>query len=127
MPVDRLRELVDPTVTWPWNSVPMCGIPVEQVLAVPPAPGPLTVDEQAGIDPWPHVARIGHFVRRGTGWDDPLEVDVGCLGWAPDWPLLDGNHRFYAVILNGDETVLVDVAGDVAEAERLLRPVRSEA
>lgn len=66
-----------------------------------------------------HVARIAYLAA--TGWRDPIEVDVGipCLGYAPSWPIQDGNHRFLAALFMGDEWVWADAQGETSEIERL--------
>ena len=58
-----------------------------------------------------------------NGWgDSAISVDVGCFGQAPEWVIEDGNHRVYAAILRGDETILACVSGDVDLANLILEP-----
>jgi hypothetical protein len=86
IPVAVLRGLADPTKDWPWA-------------------------EFDGIQHWD---KIEAFYL--NGWDDPISIDVGIphLGYyGPAWPITDGNHRFYAAILRGDETILACVSGCV--------------
>lgn len=92
--VSALRELADPTVHWPWE-----GIEAE------------------------HWTRIEAFML--GGWNDPISVDVGIphMGYyGPAWPITDGNHRFYAAILRGDEWIDACASGCVETANELLRP-----
>jgi hypothetical protein len=50
-------------------------------------------------------------------------VGIPHLGYyGPAWPITDGNHRFYAAILRGDETILACVSGCVETANELLNP-----
>ena len=119
MPVARLRALADPVADWPFLS--------------PPPGDPVTAEWLAEIDQYDaplddaelwltqcHLGRIARLMRHR--WDDPIEVDVGCLGLFVPWPVIDGNHRFYAAIMRGDEHITVDVAGDLDLANELLAP-----
>lgn len=60
-----------------------------------------------------HIRRIAWLAV--NGWDDPIDADFGIpvLNYYPDWPILDGNHRLAAALYRGDETILVDPAGQV--------------
>jgi len=59
-----------------------------------------------------HVERIAYLVRHG--WEDPIEMDLGIptLQYVPLWPIEDGHHRFAAALYRGDDTILVDAAGE---------------
>ena len=93
-------------------------------------PEPITRDEvQRAIDdgshaqatePWTdiydreyHVRRVAHFVVEG--WEDPLDMDLGVpvLGFVPEHPLHDGNHRFAAAIFRGQASVGASVSGQI--------------
>lgn len=73
-----------------------------------------------------HTARIAYLIRHG--WDDSgedlrtpiLEVAFGGEYGIGAHPLLDGNHRFAAAILRGDEFFTVYIDGDLDQAEKLL-------
>jgi hypothetical protein len=58
-----------------------------------------------------HIRRVAWLAVHG--WTDPISVDVGipCMNYTPDWPVLDGNHRFAAALFRGDEAILADCAG----------------
>ena len=114
----RVLRLCDPRATWPWA----CPAPSQAELqhlwgTAAEVDAPVAGDGTAEA----HVGRIRYLAR--CGWEDAIELDVGvpCLGYAgPHWPLTDGNHRLWAAVLREDETVEVDVAGQVDHAARLL-------
>ncbi len=68
-----------------------------------------------------HIARIAWFVTHD--WNDPINVDVGVpsLGCYPKWPLEDGNHRFAAAIIRGDNFILANMSGAINEIRKFLR------
>lgn len=120
----RILSLCDPRSSWPWA----CEAPAPQALqellgsapemATPVGAGGLAAD---------HIGRIRFLAR--VGWRDAIEVDVGCpcLGYAgPSWPVTDGNHRLWAAALRGDETIDVDITGQVDWAAQLLGVAESE-
>jgi len=117
VPVDRLASLCDPRRTPPWSCARFTETDVRQAVAkrrVRPTP---VEDDQ---DARQHIERIAYLAIQG--WDDPVEVDVGCpvLGyWGPRWPLLDGNHRFYAALIRGDKEILLSVEGQLDHAAQL--------
>lgn len=117
--VAKLRELADPTLDWPWNSVPPKPGTVDRTFLsqFEQRPIPLHMTETAGFDSTPHFGRIAWFVTHG--WDDPIEVDLGIpfLGYhGPEWPIIDGNHRLYAAIVRGDAAITAWLSGDVEHA-----------
>lgn len=67
-----------------------------------------------------HVKRIAWFVVHG--WTDPIGIDVGVpsLGAIPKWAVIDGNHRYAAAIIRGQNTILASLSGDVSELEQLI-------
>lgn len=104
--VARLAELCDPFQTPPWSEVlyltPDC---VKRAIAagdLEPNPGTSR-----------HIQRIAYFVVHG--WPDAIEVDVGipCMGFTPAWPVQDGNHRFAAALVRGDEGITAELSGQV--------------
>lgn len=66
-----------------------------------------------------HAARIAYLVQHG--WTDSISIDVGIpsMGYQPDWPYLDGNHRICAAIIRGDSHIEAEVSGDVDYGEEL--------
>lgn len=76
-----------------------------------------------------HVQRVAWFMVHG--WRDPLEVDIGIpsLGYVPEWPVQDGNHRLAAAILLKNQTIDIRFSGslDYAEEIGLLEPTRRAA
>ncbi len=68
--------------------------------------------------PLDHITRIAWFVVHG--WNDPINIDVGVpsLGCYPIWPLMDGNHRFAAAIIRGDNVILANMSGAVSEISK---------
>lgn len=63
-----------------------------------------------------HAQRIAYHMK--FGWDDAITLEIADYN---DWPLNDGNHRFFAAILREDEGILVAASGDW-EKIRALRP-----
>ena len=83
---------------------------------------PITIEEVAeamkhSVEPksrrQEHVAAISQYVI--NGWDDPIAIDVGVpsMGCCPAWLIQDGNHRFAAAIVRGDDTITVNASGVV--------------
>lgn len=74
-----------------------------------------------------HAGRIAWFIV--NGWRDPIEVDVGIpsMGYVPEWPIQDGNHRLAAAILLKCRTIDIRFSGslDFAEEIGLLEPFQS--
>ncbi len=67
-----------------------------------------------------HVQRVAAFVA--DGWSDPINVDLGVpmVNFVPEWPILDGNHRFMAAVYRGDAAIAADVSGQVDWIENFL-------
>jgi len=68
-----------------------------------------------------HAARIAFLVR--TGWQDPISIDVGVpwmAGYQARWIVQDGNHRLFAAILLGHETIDAFIGGCLDMAARML-------
>lgn len=66
-----------------------------------------------------HAARIAYLVQ--NGWDDAISIDIGIpsMGYQPEWPYLDGNHRICAAVMRGDTHIEAEVSGDVDYAKEL--------
>lgn len=113
--VEAITHHANPTIDWPWDAPPVADWPaaLEDVAAIafPVHPDAWTTE---------HVGRVKGLML--TGWSDPIEIDVGCLGAHHWWPVLDGNHRLCAAILRGDTRILVQPAGDLDLANELLAP-----
>jgi hypothetical protein len=122
VPVDRLRELCDPVKGRPWG----CQIsPREVEKAVETdkfqttpwkkSPRRLTSKERKY-----HIERVAYFVVHG--WLDSIDLDVGVpsLGCYVRWLIQDGNHRFYAAVIRGDQFILSTLSGDLNHAQEVL-------
>ncbi len=66
-----------------------------------------------------HAMRIAWHAT--AGWTDPIEIDVGVpgLGYRPEWPILDGNHRLYAAVARGDVNIDCSISGCLDFAKEL--------
>ncbi len=73
-----------------------------------------------------HTTRIAWFVV--NGWNDPIHVDVGVpsLGCYPKWPLQDGNHRFAAAFIRGDNFILANMSGAIDEIQKFLYETQND-
>lgn len=67
-----------------------------------------------------HIRRVAYLVT--NGWHDPISIDVGVpsLGCCVDWPIQDGNHRFYASIIREDPFILAFISGQLNYAKEVL-------
>lgn len=66
-----------------------------------------------------HIQKVAYFVKHPA--TNPISVDVGVpgMGCIPDHLVDDGNHRFAGAILRGDNTIRVQVGGDLEYAREL--------
>jgi hypothetical protein len=66
-----------------------------------------------------HAARIAYLMD--AGWSDSMQIDIGIpsLGFMPEWPYEDGNHRLCAAIMRNDDTINVEFSGDIDFAVEL--------
>lgn len=59
------------------------------------------------------AARIAWLIE--NGWSDPIELDFGVPGYpgynSARWIVDDGNHRLYAAIIAGRDTILANASG----------------
>jgi len=122
IPLAALLEYCDPTLDDPWG----CGkIDPEDVLNevgyTRQRAKPLDYSDEIYSSYEYNIERIAYFVEHGwesTGSDDePVTVDIGFAGYTPLHLLADGNHRVAAAKIRGDETITIDLIGDVAKAE----------
>src|SRR6185503_7928435 len=123
LPVAKVRELCDPIASNPWGTIPFTAQDVMDFVRR----GELrdTPVEYGGLgypEPWDwreEAKRVAYFVVHG--WSDPIHLDIGVLvlGYAPEWPVLDGNHRLAAAIVRQDETILAAVSGQLDRAREL--------
>ena len=120
VPVRRLLLMANPVECPPWNCKTM--LVKNDVLSAIAAnalwDAPIPPDGTE--DPYVHAQRIAWLVTHG--WDDPIDVDVGIpgLGYCPEWPIIDGNHRLYAAVIRGDKKILASVSGDLCYAAKRL-------
>lgn len=68
-----------------------------------------------------HADRVAYLALWGP-CQDPIEVDVGCLGYHPPSPILDGHHRLAAAIYRGDPTIPAYASGDLKFIRDLEKP-----
>jgi hypothetical protein len=115
--VAKLREMVDPLATPPWGSQ---GSGLTEAMVRDAMRFGDTIDRPVnngfGTNAETHAGRIGHLALHG--WDDEITLE---LSSDDRWPVTDGNHRFYAAIIRGDETLLATAVGDL-EKMQALRP-----
>lgn len=55
------------------------------------------------------AGRVAYLVVHKA--EDPVEIDVGEPGTFAEWFITDGNHRFAAALLRGDEEILCRISG----------------
>lgn len=117
--VAKLKELADPTATSPWTIQSNKALRKKVMLCLE--------DECYSTEPvgekanaYTHASRIAYFVKHGFG--DPIEVDFGIpsMCFRPGWPIDDGNHRYYAAILRGDDYIMAKVSGEADYIEEFL-------
>lgn len=122
IPLAALLEYCDPTLDDPWG----CGkIASEDVLSEvgysTMRAQPLEYEEELYRSYEYNIQRIAFFVQEG--WIDssedrePITLDIGIEGYTGPWLIVDGNHRVAAAKVRGDESILVDVIGDMDKAE----------
>lgn len=70
-----------------------------------------------------HIARIAYLLH--NGWDETGKdirtpvLEIGFGGYRSGHPLLDGNHRYAAALLRGDQFFTAYIDGDIDEAEEM--------
>lgn len=121
IPLAALLEYCDPTLDDPWG----CGkIDPEDVLfevgCTRQRAQPIDYDDEIYRSYEYNIERIAYFVEHG--WEDsgtdfePVTVDIGLAGYTPLHLLVDGNHRVAAAKIRGDESITIELIGDVAKA-----------
>ncbi|WP_315836142.1 hypothetical protein [Bradyrhizobium prioriisuperbiae] len=125
VPVGKLRAISDPLLTPPWFD--RAGVRIAPIRAVEVK---LAID-RGDILPshwggkW-SFAREDHIARIAALAVDkdptPIDVDVGFPdhGYFAPWAISDGNHRFCAAIVRGDQFIEANVRGDTGQVEKLL-------
>lgn len=120
--VAKLRAICDPTTDSPWIHAggPITFVEVEQA-AKEKRFAEFTKNRRLLQNRQYHIERIAYFTVHG--WIRPLSLDVGIpsIGFFVSWPILDGNHRFFAAIVRGDELIRGEASGAVSEINRLCR------
>ena len=122
IPLKALLEYCDPTLDDPWG----CGrISKDDVLDCIEFGKPIAkmpdYDRELFDSYGYNVARIAHFLD--SGWEDtdadyePITVDIGLAGYAPNYIIVDGNHRVAAAKFRKDLTIRVEIIGDMRKAE----------
>jgi hypothetical protein len=115
--VAKLREIADPIASPPWGSQ-SAGLTEAMVRGAMEHDETVEkpVNNRWDTNPETHAGRIAHLARKG--WSDEITLELGEGG---RWPVTDGNHRYYAAIIRGDETIFAKAVGDW-ELLRTLRP-----
>lgn len=72
--------------------------------------------------PWrrqEHIQRIAYLVVHPS--PHPISIDLGvpALGFCPEWPIYDGNHRLGSAFYRGLDQILINFSGDIALGEKL--------
>lgn len=118
VPLARVLALANPLIHPPWrNARALTPDLVAEALAENDV-WPMPVEPDAPLEI--HVARIAWFVRKG--WDDPIQIDVGCPGlpgYRATWPINDGNHRLAAAAYRDDPAIALEWGGSVERAKSL--------
>ena len=67
-----------------------------------------------------HASRVAYLVV--FGWCEPISIDVGVpdLGFTPQWPVSDGNHRLAAAIFARIQAIDAEVSGDCSLLSQIL-------
>jgi hypothetical protein len=116
VPVLNLRKVCNPIPNSPWGYL-ITERDIESAI------------ENQEFRPDPHLTKRGkryHIQRIAylivNGWNDPIDLDVGvpCLGCYIRWVVVDGNHRFFAAIVRGDNVIRVMISGQTNYAAELL-------
>lgn len=122
IPLAALLEYCDPTLDDPWG----CGrISKDDVLDCIEFEQPISeipdYDDELFMSYGYNVARIAHFLQ--AGWDEPdkdhepITIDIGLVGYLPNYLIVDGNHRVAAAKLRGDEMIRIEIIGSLEKAE----------
>lgn len=72
--------------------------------------------------PWrrqDHIQRIAHLVVHPSPHPIGIDVGVPALGFCPEWPIYDGNHRLGSAFYRRLDHILIDFSGDIAIGEKL--------
>jgi hypothetical protein len=122
--VQGLREMVDPFScdVWSCGEILTKGEVAQSVHSRNYKVEPYSHPGQCG-EPWSHLdhaSRVAYFVV--FGWCEPIQVDVGVpdLGFMPQWPVSDGNHRLAAAIFAGLQVIDAEVSGDCELISQIL-------
>jgi hypothetical protein len=121
--VCKLSEIYDPFEDPPWDEVDIGSISVEMIEARIKLGGLKKVtdyDPLIGCSIKDHIDSIAWYVVNGWG-DSFITIDfnlwnalcgIGCL-------VTDGNHRYAAALIRGDQMIWADVYGSKEDIARL--------
>lgn len=121
VPVKNLLKLVNPFENPPWYCRSFTTEEVNQAIEEgrfqeEPVHNWYSIEDQ--------IERIAYLVVEGWDLDkDVPHIDVGVPeigGAVPEWLLEDGNHRFCAAVVRGDNNFRVVISGSLDYAEELL-------
>lgn len=125
VPMEVLLEWGHPLEDPPWGCAPISVQDVQQAVSNGGAPDDHEHDDLGyGTCCWGcEVERIAHFVALGVDPQDPhpISFDGGLGERAPQWPIVDGNHRLAALVVLGATEAHVALCGDVDRAREMLR------
>jgi len=122
-----LAEYIEPFWDWvPWECETFSK---DDVINLPggmecdaPYDDPRVRDNVVGDTAY-HIARVAYLFRY---WESEEEFDAEHRPtFSPSsvhngvHPLLDGNHRYAAALVRGDKLFMLDVDGDIDEAEAM--------
>lgn len=119
--IQHVLKLVNPIETPPWRCGKYLTLRMvdKAVRAKNYIARPLLDKEQGSA--LAHAKRIAFLIDHH--WSDSIEVDVGIpvMGYTPKWPVLDGNHRFYAALVRKDTHISVTISGSLQYASELFK------
>jgi hypothetical protein len=120
--LQRVNDPFDTVVWWKDLDEPLTTEEIETAVErgdlQPPDSDRYCVDQPCSRQK--HIERIAWLVV--NGWNQPLNMDVGVVGMAlePTWFVTDGNHRFAAAIVRGDDFVYAYIQGDMGRLQELV-------
>jgi hypothetical protein len=133
--VATLQKYCDPFVeyVWDWDTKPMSRLAVKRcvnanrVTSEPYEP-PLVwrMNKPFRSRDW-HNRRVAYLVLYPV--PSPIVIDLQTYEYAkmaglPAWMVQDGNHRLAAAIYRGDKYIEAEILGRVADARKLLGPLK---
>lgn len=112
----KVQEIYNPFESLVWDiHKPVTKEEIETLVQK----GDVAAPEVAPMSRLMHMRKIAWFVV--NGWRYPIDVDIGIpsMGYRPSWGITDGNHRFVAALVRGDQAISASFSGQVSEIARL--------